>query len=192
MTPKFEKIVRGEGHFRPALSRREFLARAGTGFGSLALSFMLAQEAMADTKAAGKARYNPLAPKVPMFPTKAKSVIFLFMYGGPSQVDTFDPKPDLDKYHGKSMSTALQNVGEVKTFGGDAHAPLMRSPYKFQKYGKSGIEVSDLFPNVAQCVDDICFIRSIYGDSNNHAPALFEMNTGSILQGHPSVGSWVT
>jgi len=192
MTPKFEKIVRGEGHFRPALSRREFLARAGTGFGSLALSFMLAQEAMADTKAAGKARYNPLAPKDPMFPTKAKSVIFLFMYGGPSQVDTFDPKPDLDKYHGKSMSTALQNVGEVKTFGGDAHAPLMRSPYKFQKYGKSGIEVSDLFPNVAQCVDDICFIRSIYGDSNNHAPALFEMNTGSILQGHPSVGSWVT
>jgi hypothetical protein len=192
MTQRIEKIIRGEGHFRPALSRREFLTRAGTGFGSLALSFMLAQEALADTKASGKSRYNPLMPKAPMFPAKAKSVIFLFMYGGPSQVDTFDPKPDLDKYHGKSMSTALQNVGEVKTFGGDAHAPLMRSPYKFQKYGKSGIEVSDLFPNVAQCVDDICFIRSIYGDSNNHAPALFEMNTGSILQGHPSVGSWVT
>ena len=192
MTQKIEKIVRGEGHFRPALSRREFLARAGTGFGSLALSFMLAHEAMADTKVSGKGRYNPLSPKAPMFPAKAKSVIFLFMYGGPSQVDTFDPKPDLDKYHGKSMSAALQNVGEVKTFGGDAHAPLMRSPYKFQKYGQSGIEVSDVFPNIAQCVDDICFIRSIYGDSNNHAPALFEMNTGSILQGHPSVGSWVT
>ncbi len=192
MAQEFEKIIRGEGHFRPALSRREFLTRAGTGFGSLALSFMLAQEAIADTKAGPKGRYNPLSPKAPMFPTKAKSVIFLFMYGGPSQVDTFDPKPDLDKYHGKSMSTALQNVGEVKTFGGDAHAPLMRSPYKFQKYGKSGIEVSDLYPNVGQCVDDICFLRSIYGDSNNHAPALFEMNTGSILQGHPSVGSWVT
>ena len=192
MTQRTEKIIRGKGHFRPALSRREFLARAGTGFGSLALSFMLAQEALAETKAGGKGHYNPLAPKAPMFPAKAKSVIFLFMYGGPSQVDTFDPKPDLDKYHGKSMSTALQNVGEIKTFGGDAHAPLMRSPYKFQKYGKSGIEVSDVFPNVAQCVDDICFIRSIYGDSNNHAPALFEMNTGSILQGHPSVGSWVT
>lgn len=192
MTQNFEKIVRGAGHFRPALSRREFLTRAGTGFGSLALSFMLAQEAMADTKSAVRGRYNPLSPKSPMFPAKAKSVIFLFMYGGPSQVDTFDPKPDLEKYHGKSMSAALQNVGEVKTFGGDAHAPLMRSPYKFQKYGKSGIEVSDVFPNVAQCVDDICFIRSIYGDSNNHAPALFEMNTGSILQGHPSVGSWVT
>jgi hypothetical protein len=192
MAQDFEKIVRGEGHFRPALSRREFLVRAGTGFGSLALSFMLAQEAMADTKPAAKGRYNPLAPKNPMFPAKAKSVIFLFMYGGPSQVDTFDPKPELEKYNGKSMSAALQNVGEVKTFGGGGNAPLMRSPYKFQKYGKSGIEVSDLFPNVAQCVDDICFIRSIYGDSNNHAPALFEMNTGSILQGHPSVGSWVT
>jgi len=192
MAQEFEKIIRGERHFRPALSRREFLTRAGTGFGSLALSFMLAQEAMADTKTAAKGHYNPLAPKSPMFPTKAKSVIFLFMYGGPSQVDTFDPKPDLDKYHGKSMSIALQGVGEVKTFGGGGNAPLMRSPYKFQKYGKSGIEVSDLFPNVAQCVDDMCFIRSIYGDSNNHAPALFEMNTGSILQGHPSVGSWVT
>jgi len=192
MAQEFEKIIRGEGHFRPALSRREFLTRAGTGFGSLALSFMLAQEAMADTRTAGKGHYNPLAPKAPMFPTKAKSVIFLFMYGGPSQVDTFDPKPDLDRYHGKSMSTALQGVGEVKTFGGGGNAPLMRSPYKFQKYGKSGLEVSELFPNVAQCVDDMCFIRSIYGDSNNHAPALFEMNTGSILQGHPSVGSWVT
>ncbi len=192
MANEIEKIVRGEGHFRPALSRREFLTRAGTGFGSLALSFLLAQDAMADAKAGSKARYNPLTPKAPMFPTKAKSVIFLFMYGGPSQVDTFDPKPDLEKYHGKSMNTVLQNVGEVKTFGGGGNAPLMRSPYKFQKYGKSGIEVSDLYPNVAQCVDDMCFVRSIYGDSNNHAPALFEMNTGSILQGHPSVGSWVT
>ena len=180
-------------HFRPSLSRREFLTRAGAGFGSLALSFMLAQEAMADAKAGGTKKFpNPLAPKAPMFAPKAKSVIFLFMYGGPSQVDTFDPKPDLIKYNGKSMSTALQNVGEVKTFGGDSHAPLMRSPYAFKKYGKSGIEVSDLFPHVGECVDDIAFIRSLYGDSNNHAPALFEMNTGSILQGYPSVGSWVT
>ena len=179
-------------HFRPALSRREFLTRAGTGFGSLALSFMLAQEAMADAKAGGKKFAPPLAPKPPMFPAKAKSVIFLFMYGGPSQVDTFDPKPELIKHHGKALDTALHNVGEVKTFGGDSHAPLMQSPYAFKKYGKSGIEVSDLFPHVGECVDDIAFIRSIYGDSNNHAPALFEMNTGSILQGYPSVGSWVT
>lgn len=181
-------------HFRPALSRREFLTRAGTGFGSLALSFMLAQEAMADAHAVAKksAFPNPLAPKAPMFPGKAKSVIFLFMYGGPSHVDTFDPKPGLTKYNGKGMDTALHNVGDVKTFGGDSHAPLMQSPYGFKKYGESGIEVSDLFPHVGGCVDDICFIRSLYGDSNNHAPALFEMNTGSILQGYPSVGSWVT
>ena len=127
-----------------------------------------------------------------MFDTKVKSVIFLFMYGGPSHVDTFDPKDDLDKFHGKTMDTALQNVGEVKTFGGDSHAPLMKSPFTFTKYGKSGLPVSEIFPNVGSCVDDICFVRSLYGDSNNHAPALFEMNTGSILQGHPSMGSWVT
>lgn len=175
-------------HFQNALSRRDFLSRAGLGFGSLALSFMLADEARAN----GTAIRNPLAPKKPMFPAKAKSVIFLFMYGGPSQVDTFDPRPDLDKYHGKSMNIALPNAGEVKAFFGDSNAPLMRSPFTFQKYGKSGIEVSELFPNVAQHVDDMCMIRSLYGDSNNHAPALFEMNTGSILQGHPSVGSWVT
>jgi hypothetical protein len=177
-------------HFRPALSRREFLQRAGTGFGGLALSFMLAEQAMADAKTG--ANLNPLAPKKPMFPAKAKSVIFLFMYGGPSQVDTFDPRPDLIKYNGKSMSVALPTAGEIKTFGGETHAPLMQSPYAFKKYGKSGIEVSDLFPNIGQHVDDMCMLRSIYGDSNNHAPALFEMNTGSILQGHPAVGSWVT
>lgn len=189
-----EKIIRGNGHFRPAISRREFLSRAGAGFGSLALTFMLAQQAEADlkTKAGPPKRINPLAPKMPMFSSRVKSVIFLFMYGGPSQMDTFDPKPDLTKYHGKTMNTVLSSVGEVKTFGGGNNAPLMRSPYTFQKYGKSGIEVSEIYPHLATCVDDMCFLRSIYGDSNNHAPALFEMNTGSIMQGHPSVGSWVT
>ncbi len=158
----------------------------------MALSFLMAQEAEAAARS-GKARVNPLAPKTPMIPAKAKSVIFLFMYGGVSHVDTFDPKPDLVKYNGKSLNTdVLKGVGEIKTFGGDSHAPLMRSPFSFKKYGKSGIEVSEIYPNVGACVDDICFVRSIYGDSNNHAPALFEMNTGSILQGHPSVGSWVT
>ena len=179
-------------HMRNAASRREFLERAGVGFGSLALQFMLAQEAEADAVRSGTKNLNPLAPKPPMFATKAKSVIFLFMYGGPSQVDTFDPKPELTKYDGKTLKTALANVGEVKTFGGGNNAPLMRSPFKFQKYGKSGIEVSELFPNLSTCVDDMCFLRSVYGDSNNHAPALFEMNTGSILQGYPSVGSWIT
>jgi len=191
MPVKKENIIRGIGHMRPSSSRREFLERAGVGFGSLALAFMLAQEAEADVKRAGGS-VSPLMPKPPMFPTKVKSVIFLFMYGGPSQVDTFDPKPDLLKYDGKTLQTAVKNAGEIKTFGGGNNAPLMKSPYAFKKYGRSGIEVSDLFPNLGTCVDDMCFLRSIYGDSNNHAPALFEMNTGSIQQGYPSVGSWVT
>jgi hypothetical protein len=179
-------------HFGPAYSRRDFLLRAGTGFGGLALTAMMADEALATNF--GTAPTGPMAPKPPMIPAKAKSVIFLFMYGGPSQVDTFDPKPGLVKYDGKTMKAALPNAGEVKTFGGaqSGSVPLMKSPFAFRKYGKSGIEVSDLFPHVGQCVDDICFVRSIYGDSNNHAPALFEMNTGAILQGAPSMGSWVT
>ena len=191
MSSQTEDIVRSPNHMRSAVSRRDFLSRAGLGFGSLALTFLLAQEAEA-SQTGGAKRFNALAPKSPMFATKAKSVIFLFMYGGPSQVDTFDPKSDLEKYNGKTMSTVIHNAGEVKTFGGGNNAPLMRSPYKFQKYGKSGIEVSEIFPHVGSCVDDMCFIRSIYGDSNNHAPALFEMNTGSIMQGHPSIGSWVS
>src|SRR5579872_5472935 len=188
-------------HFRPALSRREFLRRTGAGFGSLALAFMLAEDARAASltshpKRAGVGEAlspsrltpsSPLAPKQPMLPARAKSVIFLFMYGGPSQVDTFDPKPELTKHDG----LPLKGKGEIKTFFGNP-GNLMKSPFAFRKYGQSGIEVSELFPSLAQHVDDICFLRSIYGDSNNHAPALFEMNTGSILQGHPSLGSWVT
>lgn len=168
-------------HFTRSTSRRDFLARAGVGFGALALNALLADEAQAQG-----------APQKPHFPAKAKSVIFLFMYGGPSQMDTFDPKPGLDKYHGKTMSVALPTAGEIKTFGGGNNAPLMRSTIPFKKYGKSGIEVSDFFPHVGGCVDDICFVRSVFGNSNNHAPALFEMNTGTILQGAPSLGSWTT
>ncbi len=168
---------------RPSrISRRAFLQRAGAGFGGLALTFLLAEEAMA--QAAAK---DPLAPKRPMFPAKAKSVIFLFMYGGPSQMDTFDPKPDLIKYDGMPLT----GKGEIRTFFGQP-GKLMRSPFAFKKHGKAGIEVSELFPHLAQRVDDLCFLRSLYGDSNNHAPALFQMNTGSILQGSPSIGSWIT
>ncbi|MDX1933403.1 MAG: DUF1501 domain-containing protein [Capsulimonadales bacterium] len=176
-------------HFGNAHSRRDFLLRAGVGFGSLALSALLAEEAQATD-----GRPGPLSPKRPMVPARAKSVIFLFMYGGPSQMDTFDPKPELTRFDGKTMKVALPNAGEVKTFGGanSGSVPLMKSPFAFKKYGKSGIEVSELYPHVGECVDDICFFRSIYGDSNNHAPALFEMNTGTILQGSPAMGSWVT
>lgn len=181
----------GRPHCRAVLPRREFLARAGSGFGSLALTYLLAQEAEAQ-QTGGKEGYNPLAQKTPMFPAKARSVIFLFMFGGPSQMDTFDPKPELDKHHGQTISSVLPDVKEIKTFFGDNRAALMRSPFKFQKYGKSGIEVSELYPHVGACVDDICFVRSLYGDSNNHAPAVFQMNTGAILPGHPSMGAWLT
>ena len=111
---------------------------------------MLAREAEArgDTLSGGKS-LDPLAPRPAMFGTRAKSVIFLFMYGGPSHVDTFDPKVDLEKFDGKTMRAAIANAGEVKTFGGGNNAPLMRSPYKFQKYGKSGIEVSRKSPKLA-------------------------------------------
>ena len=180
-----------ESHFSPSRSRRDFLARAGVGFGALALNALLADEAGASPPSPVRHGGESEAFRGT---GKAKSVIFLFMYGGPSQMDTFDPKPELTKFHGKSMKLALPNAGEVKTFfGGDSSGvPLLKSPYEFKKYGKSGIEVSDLFPHVGSCVDDICFLRSIYGNSNNHAPALFEMNTGTILQGSPSVGAWTT
>jgi hypothetical protein len=182
---EFEGCNCRQRHFRPAWSRREFLQKAGTGFGSLALTFLLAQEAQA--AAASTRDINPLAPKLPMLPPKAKSVIFLFMYGGVSHVDTFDPKPELTTYDG----LPLTGKGEIKTFFGHP-GNLMKSPFQFGRYGQSGREVSELFPHLAGCVDDLCFVRSMYCDSNNHAPALFEMNTGSIQQGYPSLGSWVT
>ena len=164
-------------------TRREFLWEAGAGFTGLGLTGMLAADGFL-------ARHAAAAP--PTGKAKAKSVIFLFMYGGPSQIDTFDPKPELTRYDGKTLKIALPGAGEVKTFGGGNDTPLLKSPFAFKKYGQSGIEVSDLFPHVGSCVDDICFLRSVYGESNNHAPALFEMNTGAILQGSPSLGSWST
>ena len=131
---------------------------------------------------------NPLAPKAPMREdAKAKAVISIFCYGGVSQIDTFDPKPDLVKWQGEAM----QGVGPIRTVMGNPGG-LMPSPFSFKKYGQSGMDVSELFPHIAQHVDDIAFIRSMYGISPAHGPALFQMNTGSILAGHPSVGSWVT
>jgi hypothetical protein len=130
---------------------------------------------------------NPLAPKPPArADAKAKAVISIFCYGGVSQIDTFDPKPDLLKWQGEPM----QGVGQVRTIMGNPGG-LMPSPFSFKKYGQSGMDVSELFPHIAEHVDDIAFVRSMYGVSPAHGPALFQMNTGSILAGHPSVGSWV-
>ena len=134
-----------------------------------------------------------LAPKAPMLPPKAKSLILLVTQGGMSQMDTFDPKPALDRYHGKKLTgEILPGVGEVTTFfGGKDGSPLLRSPYKFSRRGRCGMDVSELFPHLGACVDDLCFVRSLTCDSNSHTPALFQMNTGSIGQGFPSLGSWL-
>ena len=134
-----------------------------------------------------------LFAKAPMLAPRAKSLILLVTQGGMSQMDTFDPKPALDKYHGKKLTPEiLPGIGEVRTFfGGKDGSPLLRSPYKFAKRGQCGMDVSELFPHLGGCVDDMCFVRSLTCDSNSHTPALFQMNTGSIQQGFPSLGAWL-
>jgi hypothetical protein len=139
-------------HVRPAVTRRDVLVRAAHGFGSIALASLLPPPAGAAQ------RVNPLAPKPPHFQPKAKSVIFLFMVGAPSHIDTFDPKPALEKHDGQLLPASYGTVVSEFTKG---DTPLLKSPWKFQKYGQCGREVSTLFPNVAQCVDDLCFVRSL-------------------------------
>lgn len=156
---------------------------AAHGFGALALESLLAR----DTQAA--VRVNPLAAKPPHFAPKAKSVIFLFMVGAPSQMDTFDPKPLLEKYEGQRLPESFGKIGSQFT---DGSTPILASPFTFQKYGKCGMPVSDLFPHLAQRVDDICFVRSFHTESVVHAPAMYQVHSGRVLMGFPSMGSWVT
>jgi hypothetical protein len=165
------------------LTRRQLLKRCGMGMGALALTNLLAQSGLAAAPVGGS--LNPLSPKQPQFAGKAKRVVHLFMNGGPSQVDTFDPKPMLTKYHGKELPTTNLRT-ERKT------GAAFGSPWKFKKYGKSGIEISDLYPHVAQSADDLCVIRSMHADVPNHEPSLLLMNCGESRQIRPSFGSWVT
>jgi len=160
-------------------SRRDALARCGTGLGLMALAGLCADDAQSSPP------LDPLAPKPPHFAGKAKHVVHLFMNGGPSQVDTFDPKPMLEKYHGKPLPTSNLRT-ERKT------GAAMRSPFKFKKYGQSGIEVSDLFAKTAEHVDDLCIIRSMHADVPNHEPSLMLMNCGDGRLPRPSFGAWVT
>jgi hypothetical protein len=176
-------------HLPIANTRRDFLARAGNGFGALALSYLLARDATASEEGKERKLFNPLAPKPPHFTPKAKSVIFLFMVGGPSQMETFDPKPTLDRLHGQQMPPSF---GEVKSQFVKPGTPLMGSAWKFKKYGQSGIEVSDLLPHTATCIDDIAVIRSCYTESFVHAPAMYQIMSGRVVPSHPSLGSWVT
>jgi len=165
------------------LSRRMMLQRSAVGFGHLALASLLSDEARAG---AAPQAVDPLAPREPHFAAKAKRVIFLFMTGGPSQVDTFDPKPLLDRDDGKPLPFDKPRVQFAPT------GNLLKSPWKFQKYGESGIEVSSLFPHTAQCVDDICFLHSLHGTNAAHGGALLKLHTGSEAFVRPSMGSWIT
>ena len=162
-----------------ALTRREMLCRCGTGFGALALA-----DLMASTVGAAET-INPLTPKHAPLWAKAKRVIHLFMNGGPSHLDTFDPKPELEKLAGKPLPRA--NLPTERKTGA-----AFPSPYKFSKFGQSGIEVSEIFPNVGSCIDDICVIRSMHADVPNHEPSLLLMNCGEARLIRPSVGSWLT
>jgi hypothetical protein len=167
-------------------NRRELLMNAGAGFGSLALHWLLGREGV---QAAAPAKDgNPLAARAPHFAPKAKSVIFLFMFGGPSSIDLFDPKPELEKWHGKP----LKGFNAADNFFEDSKTTGFASPYQFAKHGQSGLDVSEKFPELAKHADDLCLIRSLHADNNNHRPAIFQMNTGFQQAGRPSFGSWAT
>ena len=163
------------------VSRREILGRATLGMGWCALGAMLASDRAA---AASYDPADPLAPKPPPFKASAKRVIHIFMNGGPSQVDTFDPKPALAKYGGQALPIHLRTER--------ATGAAFPSPFEFRRHGESGIEVSEIFPEVARHVDDLCVIRSMHTDIPNHSPSLMMMNSGTIQQSRPSFGSWLT
>lgn len=163
-------------------SRREFLFQAGGGFGALALSCLLNR-----AKAAAPLS-DPLAPKLAPLQAKAKAVIFLFMEGGPSHLDTFDPKPELTRLHGQKLPASFGTVITPMGTGGNT---LLASKRSFRNYGQSGIEVSDWLPHLAGCVDDLAVVRSCWADGLNHVGSVCQMNTGSVLAGRPSMGSWV-
>ena len=163
-------------------SRRQMLRQFGTGFGMLGLAGLFGNEFITQALAADS---NPLLPKSPPYPAKAKRVIFLFMSGGPSHVDTFDPKPRLAKDNGKELPFAKPKLERTKT------GNLLGSPWTFKKYGQSGTEVSELFPHVATCVDDLCVVRSMVADNINHNGACLQMCTGEQAFSRPSIGSWL-
>lgn len=162
--------------------RRHLLKQTAVGFGGLVLSAMLGQEASAERPAVN----SELAARAAHFPARAKRIVFLFMKGGPSHVDTFDPKPQLDKDDGKAPPFALPSVTFAK------QGNLLKSPWKFRNYGESGLPVSDLFPLVAKHVDDLCILRSVNGTNPAHGGASLKLHTGSDQFVRPSLGAWVT
>jgi hypothetical protein len=172
--------------FERPFSRRDFLYRSGIGLGAVALQSLLARDAAAATMAAPA---SPLAAKKPQLPPHAKNVIFLFMEGGPSHLDLFDPKPLLNKLAGKPLP---ESFGTVITAMGEAKSPLLECRRTWKQHGQGGLWISDWLPHIAECADDLAVVRSCWMDGINHSAGVCQMNTGSILGGRPSLGSWVT
>ncbi len=176
------------------LDRRRWLRRAGGGAGLIALANLMDQQRLLGeepnrpalslaTTSSGAPSHGPLAPRMGHFPAKAKSVIWLFMEGAPSAVDTFDPKPELTRRHGE--------MTDIKAFFGNP-GPLMKSPFSFKQYGQCGQAVCDRYTNVAQHVDKMAFIKSCYSESNDHVPAIYQINSGLARPGFPTAGAWIT
>jgi len=168
------------GHGERPVSRRQALTRFANGFGMLGLANLLARDVMADEAVSAA---NPLAVRAPMYAPRAKRVIFLFMSGGPSHVDLFDPKPRLAAETGRPLPFAMPTLVRTKT------GNLLGSKYKFSKHGQCGTDVSELLPNIAGCVDDICVVRSMVADNINHNGACLQMNTGEQTFSRPCLGS---
>jgi len=172
-------------HLPPRLlTRRQMLRQVGTGLGMVGMAALL-QDAGLLAPAASAASANPLAPKPPQFPARAKRIIHIYLNGGPSHVDTFDPKPALAKWAEKTIPTG--NLTTERPLGA-----VLPSPFKFQPYGKSGIQVSEIFSRTAQHVDDICFIRSMHANTPNHEQSMRLMNCGDERLSRPSYGAWIT
>lgn len=171
------------GRYESFTNRRDFLKKAGAGFGLLALADLLQGGARFAADIELARGVDPMAPPLPHFPAKAKSIIWLFMEGAPSSVDLFDPKPELTKRDGKRI--------DIDVFNGNP-GPLMKSPFSFKQYGQSGAWVREKYPNVAKHVDDFALIKSLYSESNDHVPALYQINTGIARPGFPSAGAWIT
>src|SRR5437899_6197178 len=170
----------------PLPSRRDMLRRAGLGFGAWALLDLLSRDGLLAAPAAPE---NPLAAKPPHFPATAKRVIFLFMQGGPSHIDTFDPKPLLAKLHGQPLPASATEGLQLRFTKMDAL--IHGCKLNFSKCGQSGIEIADSYPHLQQCADELAIVRSCYHDAFNHSPAQYLMNTGSARMGRPCMGSWV-
>ena len=177
----------GTPHFPQTTTRRDFLLKGGGGFGGIALANLLSRDgALASTASPGGA-VKPLAPRPSHFAPRAKRVIYLFMHGGPSHMDLWDPKPDLAKYAGKPLP---QSFGPVMTRRAVAKNTLLAPLKPFHKRGQSGLEISEFLPHMSTVADEFCVLRGCHGDSVNHPQSVYQMNTGSILMGRPSLGAW--